>query len=312
MRKTRRRKWGVCEMERPGQPEVVPESREGAVGADYEVVRKLGEGSQGKCMLVRCKADGTLAARKELAATDGEDKRLMTEIEILKKLGSKYLVSFLNSYSIGSEVHLLLEYMDAGDLGQWVERKVPYDIIKIMARQILEGVQCLHAHNYLHRDLKPENVLLSSTGYCKISDFGVAKVIPDCTTLMSRVGSFAYMSPERLLPMSTVYHTPADIWSVGMLVLTLLCARFPVTFKTHFQLIKVLSTFSPTTPTDNYTPPDSADPPCMHFIASCLSIEASDRPTARDALALQYFADSNTDTEAATLRQYITVQEEGL
>lgn len=52
----------------------------------------------------------------------------------------------------------------------------------------------------MHRDIKPGNLLISSDGDVKLADFGIATKVDirthECTSF---VGTFHYMSPERLL-----------------------------------------------------------------------------------------------------------------
>ena len=56
-------------------------------------------------------------------------------------------------------------------------------VIKIYTRQILQGLQYLHAHKIMHRDIKGANILVDNTGLVKLADFGASKKIEDLVTI---------------------------------------------------------------------------------------------------------------------------------
>ncbi len=67
--------------------------------------------------------------------------------------------------------------MDAGAMVDFVYhylRKVPENIIAYILREMLKGLDSLHARRQLHRDLKSDNVLMNMKGEIKIADFGFA------------------------------------------------------------------------------------------------------------------------------------------
>ena len=53
-------------------------------------------------------------------------------------------------------------------------RKIPENVIAYILREMLLGLDSLHARRQLHRDLKSDNVLMSLKGEVKIADFGFA------------------------------------------------------------------------------------------------------------------------------------------
>ena len=64
-------------------------------------------------------------------------------------------------------------------------------------RQIINGLEAIHANNIIHRDIKCDNIFLSKkkggSFVCKIGDFGFAKVIHDTTK--TNCGTTLYMAP---------------------------------------------------------------------------------------------------------------------
>ena len=78
----------------------------------------------------------------------------------------------------------------------------------------------------VHRDLKPANVLLSKLGAVKISDFGLSRPLDNTVAFANTfVGTTCYMSPERLS--GDAYSYPADVWSLGLILLELATGRYP-------------------------------------------------------------------------------------
>ena len=76
--------------------------------------------------------------------------------------------------------------------------KFQESLIKIYAKQILEGLEYLHVHNVIHRDIKGANVLVDSNGICKLADFGGAKKIyNDANGIFNSLkGTPYWMAPE--------------------------------------------------------------------------------------------------------------------
>lgn len=87
--------------------------------------------------------------------------------------------------------------------------------------QILDCLGHLHRMGIVHRDLKPENFLVEFEPVYKVvlGDFGMAKVATDDAWLNTFCGTLKYASPE-VFPFNTEGHgPPADVWSLGVIVL---------------------------------------------------------------------------------------------
>lgn len=113
---------------------------------------------------------------------------------------------------------------------------VPEAAVAEVAAQALSGLACLHARRVVHRDIKPGNLLVSVDGEVKIADFGIAKVVPprrggEHRAAYEYEGTAAYMSPERFdseLHGDGADPFAADVWGLGVTVLELLMARYPL------------------------------------------------------------------------------------
>lgn len=74
---------------------------------------------------------------------------------------------------------MMMELVDT-DLHRLLQSKTSLtkDHIRILMYQLLSGVKALHDNKILHRDLKPGNLLVNKDCELKITDFGLARMIP--------------------------------------------------------------------------------------------------------------------------------------
>jgi RNA polymerase sigma factor (sigma-70 family) len=98
------------------------------------------------------------------------------------------------------------------------ERLLPSFVVIHIGCDVAAALEYAHRHDVLHRDVTPGNVLLSKTGECKLSDFGIARVLSDdlgLTQTRAFMGKFPYVAPE-------VFHGYADarsdLYSLGVTI----------------------------------------------------------------------------------------------
>jgi cell division cycle 2-like len=125
--------------------------------------------------------------------------------------------------------------------------------VKCLVKQLLQGVNYLHANWVLHRDLKTANLLLNNQGILKIGDFGLAREYGSPQKRLSaNVVTLWYRAPELLLEDKD--YTPAiDMWSVGCIFAELLTQTPLFDGKGELeQITKIFTTLG--TPTEETWP----------------------------------------------------------
>ncbi|KAF6157970.1 hypothetical protein GIB67_015286 [Kingdonia uniflora] len=114
---------------------------------------------------------------------------------------------------------MITELFTSGSLRQYRRRHKNIDIkaIKNWARQILQGLNCLHSQKppILHRDLKCDNIFVNGYRKIKIGDLGLA-IIMQKPTAQSVIGTLEFIAPELY---KEEYNELVNIYSFGMCIL---------------------------------------------------------------------------------------------
>lgn len=165
---------------------------------------------------------------------DGE-REFRVEVDILSRLEHPNLVSLIGYCADGKHRFLVYEFMHKGNLQDHLngiaERKMDWPLRLKVAIGAARGLAYLHSGSavgipIVHRDFKSTNILLSSNFEAKISDFGLAKLMPEGQEIYvtARVlGTFGYFDPEYT---STGKLTlQSDVYAFGVVLLELLTGR---------------------------------------------------------------------------------------
>ncbi|RWS04361.1 hypothetical protein B4U79_13740, partial [Dinothrombium tinctorium] len=119
---------------------------------------------------------------------------------------------------------------EGGELQRVLDEEdcIPEAKVKLLMRQILEGIAFLHDCNIAHLDIKPQNILLVKQYPdvdIKLCDFGISRFIAEGSELREIVGTPDYVAPEILQYEPIGLAT--DMWSVGVLAFVLLTGYSP-------------------------------------------------------------------------------------
>lgn len=197
------------------------------------LIKKIGSGNYGHVYKGWMERDNQESQRREVAVkkltrqaserngTLYEDFR--NELEIMKSLQHINIVEILGySWDHGSDVLIVMEYLEEGSLNYYL--KFQGDKLRIShllkyARDIATGMDHVSAKNVVHRDLATRNILVVNKYHVKISDFGLARIIP-------KEENTYRLKTERLLPINWYapesavepwhFSTKSDVWSYGV------------------------------------------------------------------------------------------------
>uniref|UniRef100_UPI00398F798A dual specificity mitogen-activated protein kinase kinase 5 isoform X7 n=1 Tax=Pristiophorus japonicus TaxID=55135 RepID=UPI00398F798A len=118
-------------------------------------------------------------------------KQIMSELEILYKCDSSYIIGFYGAFFVENRISLCTEFMDGGSLD--VYRKIPEHVLGRISVAVVKGLTYLWSLKILHRDVKPSNMLVNTRGQVKLCDFGVSTQLVN-SIAKTYVGTNAYMA----------------------------------------------------------------------------------------------------------------------
>uniref|UniRef100_A0A452H9J2 Tyrosine-protein kinase n=1 Tax=Gopherus agassizii TaxID=38772 RepID=A0A452H9J2_9SAUR len=140
------------------------------------------------------------------------------EIEVMKNLRHKHILSLYAISSVGDPVYIITELMLKGNLLDFLRGKhLEMTDLVDMASQVADGMCYLESQNFVHRDLAARNILVGENNICKVGDFGLARLIKDDVYLSySRNIPYKWTAPEAIS--HGRYSTKSDVWSFGILL----------------------------------------------------------------------------------------------
>ncbi|KAF9965035.1 hypothetical protein BGZ70_005527 [Mortierella alpina] len=259
----------------------------------YEVTdRVLGVGTFATVKEIKLKSTGQSFALKIILkkTLQGKGSMLDTEIAVLSKVRHPNCVSLLEMFETEDAVYLVTDLAAGGELFDQLLKKGYYtegDAARLV-REILLGVEYLHAMGIVHRDLKPENLLFhdkTEDSRLMITDFGLSKVLTSGNdVLMTACGTPGYVAPEVLEEIG--HGKPVDMWSVGVIAYTLLCGYTPFWGEDQPALFENIIAGEYQYEEEYWK---DISPLAKSFIDSLLVTQASRRPTATQALSHPWF-----------------------
>ncbi|CAG8680007.1 27058_t:CDS:2 [Dentiscutata erythropus] len=258
----------------------------------YTVSGVLGKGSF--AVVRRCKDKRTnidyalkIISKKVIK---GKEQMLTTELDVLKQVDHPNLVTLHDLFETKENVYIITDLANGGELYNQLEQKGHYtekDAAHLI-EQVLQGVAYLHDNDIVHRDLKPENLLFSDAtpnSKLMITDFGLSKILKNHDDiLMTACGTPGYVAPEVLSQKG--YSIPCDIWSLGVILYTVLSGYTPFWGQDQAALFDSILKGRYDFDEDYW---DHISNEAKDLINKMLTYKPSERITAHDALKHPWF-----------------------
>lgn len=203
----------------------------------YEIIRPVGSGGMAEVFLAHDNLLDRNVAVKMLRDQFLADKELLEQFRREAKSAARlihpYIINVYDVVSEGDIQYIIMEYVDGVTLKEYLkEHKLPLNAVLEIAVRLADALQHAHSRNIIHCDIKPQNILIDKYLNPKITDFGIAKMISNQTTVYTAavMGSVHYISPEQAVGGKIT--ASSDVYSLGVVLFEMLTGQVPFTGNT--------------------------------------------------------------------------------
>ncbi|CEL93027.1 unnamed protein product [Vitrella brassicaformis CCMP3155] len=240
--------------------------------AEFDEVKVLGKGSQGKAVLLQRIATGEyLVGKRIVTKLERKDKtKCIQEIQLMQRLKHPLLAAYQGAlYLSDDELVILMKYYPGGNMATLIyNRTEPFLESQVLnyVTQLLIALEFIHNHKVIHRNVKPSNVFVSQNDNICLGDLGVSRQLES-----TGKPEAYYVSPE--VCEGGLYSFASDIWGVGAIACEMLTLEKP-----YDSIADIMKCETP------LHLPDSVSPG-MHALVQCLMhLDPNQRPTAKALL----------------------------
>jgi eukaryotic-like serine/threonine-protein kinase len=201
----------------------------------YELQRRLARGGMADVFLARDRMLDRPVAIKvlfpDLASDPSFVERFRREAQAAANLNHPNIVGIYDWGQQDDTYFIVMEYVDGRSLADVIrtEGKLDADRAADIANDVAAALGSAHRSGVVHRDVKPGNVLITSDGQVKVADFGIATVLSDTNTDLTRAGTVmgtaTYFAPEQA--QGRPVDARSDLYSLGVVLYEMLVGRPP-------------------------------------------------------------------------------------
>ena len=223
---------------------------------DYALLEEIGRGGQGVVYRARQKSLNRTVALKVIGlgqwSTTPHLRRFRHEAEAAARLEHPQIVPIYEIGERDGSCYFSMKFVEGGQLDQIVRRE-PMSTRRAaeLLVKIARTVQFAHEHGILHRDIKPGNILLDQHGEPHLTDFGLARLIEQESTVTNSfdvLGTPSYMAPEQAAGHVKKLSPAADVYSLGAVFYQMLTGQPPFAGGTTYETIRMVLESEPRSP----------------------------------------------------------------
>ena len=211
----------------------------------YEVKHSLGKGGHGEVYSAVRRKDGKKVAIKRIKKRNCEKRRrkkLPSEVSILQQLQDvPGVVPLLDYHQSEGSHYIVMERFPCKDMFDFISEHpsgVGENVARDMFKQIVEIVQHCRKKGFVHGDIKDENMLINTeTKEINLIDFGSSDQWSE--EVLTRFGGTRDYAPPEWLLAGKVTAEGLTVWSLGILLYSLLCGDIPFQTDLHIRQEKI-------------------------------------------------------------------------
>ena len=163
-------------------------------------------------------------------------------------------------------------------------------------KALFQAINHCHAQGVIHRDIKPENIMITSSGSVRLIDFGLSKAAQQ-KRLTTVAGTPYYMAPEVL---DSDYGQKADIWSLGVLLYTLVSGYLPFQGSSSAEVFRKIKDAEYHF---NHAEFKAVSAECKDIISKLLVVNTKKRLTGHQALKHPWFTQLGLDKSEIIIKE---------
>ncbi|XP_003134614.1 ephrin type-A receptor 1 [Sus scrofa] len=223
--------------------------------------------------------DAKTVAIKTLKDTspDGQWWNFLREATIMGQFNHPHILHLEGVVTKRKPIMIITEFMENGALDAFLRERedqlVPGQLVA-MLQGIASGMNYLSDHNYVHRDLAARNILVNQNLCCKVSDFGLTRLLDNFDGTYETQGGkipIRWTAPEAIA--HRIFTTASDVWSFGIVMWEVLSfGDKPYGEMSNQEVMKSIE--------DGYRlpPPVDCPAPLYELMKNCWAYERARRP----------------------------------
>jgi serine/threonine-protein kinase len=223
---------------------------------DYDLIEEIGRGGQGVVYRAQQKSLNRTVALKVIGLGQWSStphlRRFRRDAEAAASLEHPQIVPIYEIGERDGSCYFSMKFVEGGQLDDVLRREpMPPRRAAELLVKVARTVHFAHERGILHRDIKPGNILVDRHGEPHLTDFGLARLVEQESTVTNSfdvLGTPSYMAPEQAAGQIKELTSAADVYSLGAVFYQILTGQPPFAGGTTYETIRMVLETEPRPP----------------------------------------------------------------